>query len=409
MNTSLYIAKRYLFSKKSINAIHVISGISMLGITVGSAALIIILSVFNGFEDLILSMYNQLNPEIKITAAEGKFFDARSPTFRQIQNDPRVLNYSEVLEEKALVRYNSRQFIGRIKGVDAQFGKGKSLDSTLREGDFYLGEDLLPSAVIGSAVQAYLSVNLEDQEESLAIYSPRKEVNNSLNPADEFVMQYSFPSGVFKTQQEFDDLVVVPISFTRSLLGEENGVSDLEIELKPGTNLPSFQEELEAILGNGFNVKNRIQQNQLLYKVLNSEKWAIFIILTFVLIVAIFNIIGSLTMLVIDKKKDIAILSSMGAAKSLIRNIFLIEGMMISLTGCLLGMLIGLAFCILQQKYRFIKMQMSDNSLLDAYPVSLKIDDFLLVFATVFAVSLIASAISSRISVRSLETLKENL
>lgn len=380
----------------------------MLGILVGSAALIIILSVFNGFEDLILSMYNRLNPDLQITAAEGKFFDARSSVFNKLQNDESVLNYTEVLEEKALIRYRDKQFIGTVKGVDATFGRGKSLDSTLLEGEFYLGDENEPRAIIGSAVQAYLGVNLGD-EESLAIYTPRKNAGSRLNPADEFTVEYCYPTGVFKTQQEFDNLLIVPIGFTRSLLGENTGVSALEIDLKPGTDLASFQKNLQEQLGERFIVKNRMQQNQLLYKVLNSEKWAIFIILTFVLMVAIFNIIGSLTMLVIDKKKDIAILSSMGASKPLIRRIFFLEGMMISIIGCLSGMLIGLGFCLLQQKTGLIKMNLEANSLLDAYPVSLKASDFFLVFATVVAISAIASFISSRISVKSLDTLKENL
>lgn len=409
MNTAFYIAKRYLFSKKSVNAIHIISGISMLGILVGSAALIIILSVFNGFEKLILSMYDTLTPEIRIEPQQGKTFDPRSPFMNSIPSDPRVLSYTEVLQEKALLRYGKSQFIAQVKGVGADFGKAKNLDSVLLEGSFVLEEKGEPFAIIGSAVQAYLSVNINDQFQALEIYSPRKGKTNSLNPADEFVVKSVFPSGVFKVQQDFDNLVIVPLAFARELLDEPRMVSAVEINLKKGVDPDDFGAETAKKLGGKFVVKNRIQQNQLLYKILNSEKWAIFLILTFVLIIAIFNIIGSLTMLVLDKKKDIAILNSMGAGKGLIRQIFFIEGMMIALMGCLAGMLIGLGFCIFQQKTGFIKMDDGPNAFLSAYPVDLKIADFVLVLGTVLVISGIASAISSRLSVKSLDTLKEDL
>jgi lipoprotein-releasing system permease protein len=398
-----------LFSKKSLNAIHIISGISMLGILVGSAALVIILSVFNGFENLILSMYTQLTPEIRVTPKTAKFFVPREELFAAIQQDPKVLNYTEVLEEKALLRYGKNQYIATVKGLSDGFTKGRALDSTLLEGTFVLNEAEEPRAVIGAAVQAYLGVNLGDQFQPIEVFSPRKEVKNSLNPTDEFTVQAIFPSGVFQVQQDFDNLVLVPIAFARTLLGETERVSAIELNLKPGENVEAFQENLQQKLGDDFVVKNRVQQNQLLYKILNSEKWAIFLILTFVLLIAIFNIIGSLTMLVIDKKKDIAILSSMGAGKPLIQRIFFIEGMLISLIGCLAGMGLGLLFCILQQQTGFIQMGEGINPLLNAYPVDLKVQDFLLVFATVAGISAIASAISSRLSIKGLANLKEDL
>lgn len=409
MNTAFYIAKRYLFSKKSVNAIHIISGISMLGILVGSAALIIILSVFNGFEKLILSMYDNLTPEIRIEAQQGKTFNPKQGYVQQLKSDPRVLSYTEVLQEKALLRYGKSQFIAQIKGVSTDFGKGKNVDTVLAEGDFILEEKGEPYAIIGSGVQAYLSVNIKDQFQPLEIFSPRKGKTNSINPADEFVVKSIFPSGVFQIQQDFDNLVLVPLAFARQLLNEPLAVSAIEINLNPGINPDSFQDEIGDKLGKNLMVKNRVQQNQLLYKILNSEKWAIFVILTFVLIIAIFNIIGSLTMLVLDKKKDIAILSSMGASKNLIRRIFFTEGMMIALLGCFAGMLLGLAFCVFQQNTGWIKMDESPNAFLSAYPVDLKIQDFALVFFTVLFISGIASAISSRLSVKSLETLKEDL
>ncbi|MES2872403.1 MAG: FtsX-like permease family protein [Bacteroidota bacterium] len=409
MNTSYYIAKRYLFSKKSVNAINFISGISMLGVFVGSAALIIILSVFNGFESIVLSMYNTFSPELRIEAAEGKTFDPADTRLSKLKNDGRIINYTEVLQEKALIRYGKSQSIALVKGVSDDYTKGKvNIDSAISSGSFTLrsqGEDF---AVIGSAIQNYLSVNLNDQFRNLDIYSPRKGAANSLNPADEFNVMSIHPAGVFSVQQEFDDMMIVPIGFARQLLGEESKVSLIEINTKVGISVEDFQNEVSASLGKNFIVKNRSQQNQLLYKILNSEKWAIFLILTFVLVIAIFNIIGSLTMLVIDKTKDIAILSSLGANNSLIRGIFFIEGMMISMVGCLLGMTAGLIFSLLQQHFGFIRMS-GASFLIESYPIVLKGSDFILVLGTVLTVSLIASAISSRLSVKNTRSLREDL
>ena len=380
----------------------------MLGVFVGSAALIIILSVFNGFETLVLSMYNTFSPELRIEPASGKTFDPTAPEFGKIKQDERVMNYAEVLQEKALLRYGNGQFIGMVKGVSDGFLRGKNLDSTVLEGSFtlkYQGEDY---AVIGSAVQRYLSVNVKDPLRSLEIYSPRKGAQNSLNPADEFNISTIFPSGVIQSQQELDNLVIVPLAFARSLLNEEKEVSLIEINYKPGSPIEAIQRDIARDLGKNYLVKNRGQQNQLLYKILYTEKLAIFLILTFVLVIAIFNIIGSLTMLVIDKRKDIAVLSSLGANRNLIRGIFFIEGMMISMVGCVAGLIVGYLFCILQQRYGFIKMG-DFNLITDSYPVTLKWIDFVVVLGTVLTVSVLASYISSRLSVKNIEAIRDDL
>ena len=409
MNTSYYIAKRYLFSKKSVNAINFISGISMLGVFVGSAALIIILSVFNGFENIVLSMYNTFSPELRIEPLEGKTFDPSDSRFTKLKNDKRILNYTEVLEEKALVRYGDSQSIALIKGVSEGFMKNRTgLDSVISSGSFtlkHLGRDM---AVIGFGLQNSLSVNLNNEFQTLEIYSPKKGASNSVNPADEFNIRSIYPSGVFRVQQEFDNMVIVPIQFARTLLDEEKLISFIEINTVPGTDLEEFHEEIKGIFVKNFIIKDRSQQNELLYKILNSEKWAIFLILTFVLIIAIFNIIGSLTMLVIDKRKDIAILTSLGANKQLIRSIFFIEGMMISMFGCFVGMAAGLIFILLQKKFGFISMS-GASMIIDHYPVGIKLTDFFLVFATVLIVSVIASGISSRLSVKNSVNLREDL
>ena len=381
----------------------------MLGVFVGSAALIIILSVFNGFENIVLSMYNTFSPELRIEALKGKTFDPGNTYFLTLKNDKRIINYTEVLQEKALVRYGESQSIALVKGVSDGFMKNKSgLDSVISSGSFTLwsrGQDM---AVIGYALQNFLSINLNNEFQSLDVYSPRKGALNSLNPADEFNVRSIYPSGVFAVQQEFDNTMIVPIRFARELLGENKLVSYIEINAAKNVVIDDFQTEIEESLGKEFLVKNRSQQNELLYKILNSEKWAIFLILTFVLIIAIFNIIGSLTMLVIDKRKDIAVLTSLGADKSLIRGIFFIEGMMISMLGCILGMFAGLIFILLQQQFGFIAMS-GVNLMIDTYPVGIKLSDFVLVFGTVLLVSVIASAISSTLSVKNLMNLREDL
>lgn len=381
----------------------------MLGVFVGSAALIIILSVFNGFENIVLSMYNTFSPELRIEAAIGKTFDPSGLPFNTIKSDKRIISYVEVLQEKALVRYGKSQSIALIKGVSDEYMKGHpNLDSAISSGSFILKDKNEDFAVIGSSIQNYLSVNPNDDFRTLDVYSPRKGALNSVNPADEFNVISIYPSGVLSVQQEFDNLMIVPLRFARKLLVEERKISFIEINTRSGVAVDDLQIDIEKLLGKRFIVKNRSQQNQLLYKILNSEKWAIFLILTFVLIIAIFNIIGSLTMLVIDKRKDIAILSSLGADNSLIRGIFFIEGMMISMLGCITGMAAGLLFCLLQQHFGFIKMS-GVNLMIDAYPVVIKWTDFILIFGTVLIVSLIASAISSRLSIKNTRYLRDDL
>lgn len=381
----------------------------MLGVFVGSAALIIILSVFNGFETIVLSMYNTFSPDLRIETLKGKTFDASTNPFSILKEDPRTISYTEVLQEKALVRYGESQSIATIKGVSDGFLHNRSaLDSAISSGSFTIHHSGQDMAVIGYALQNFLSVNLDNEFQSLEVFSPRKGVSNSLNPADEFNIRSIYPSGVFLAQQEFDNTMIVPIRFARELMGENKLVSNIEINVRKGVKIDDFQADMEKLLGKDFIVKNRSRQNELLYKILNSEKWAIFLILTFVLIIAIFNIIGSLTMLVIDKRKDIAILTSLGADKSLIRGIFFIEGMMISMLGCIVGMAVGLIFILLQQKFGFISMG-GANMMIDTYPVAIKFFDFVLVFGTVLSVSIIASAISSRLSVKNIGNLREDL
>jgi lipoprotein-releasing system permease protein len=390
-----------------MNAINIISGISMLGVFIGSAALVIILSVFNGFEKMILGLYSNFTPEIKIEPRFGKTFDPNTPYFEQIHKDPRVFSYTEALQEKALMVYSNKQFIGTVKGVTGDFLKNKRLDSTIQDGSFTLQADKQEYAVIGGTVAGSLGVNINDPE-PLHLYAPNRNAESGSNPLDEFVVRSINVSGVFTIQADFDDFAVVPIAFARDVLNQPVNVTSLEINYNKGTDLDAVQSEIQDKIGNKYTVKNRIQQNTELYKTLNYERWFIFMILVFVLIIAIFNIIGSLTMLVIDKKKDIAILSSLGAGKRLVQGIFFFEGMMISGIGCISGMVLGVLFCLVQEYTKWIKMG-GTGSAADPYPVELRATDFILVFLTVSIIAVIASAVSARLSVKGLDDLKADL
>ncbi|WP_214227410.1 ABC transporter permease [Pedobacter sp. B4-66] len=410
MNTPFYIARRYLFAKKSTNAINIISTISVVGVFVGSAALIIILSVFNGFEEVVLKMFNTITPQVVISPVHGKTFEPNTAYFNELKKNKNIYSYSEVLSENALLRYNDKQSVGLIKGVSADYLKNKSLDSITIEGKFLLENSGGNYAVIGSAIQTYLMVNTTDPFNPLQIFSPKKgNKTSSINPADDFTVLSIPVSGVFEVQQDFDNVAIVPLKFARELLGEPKKITSIEINLKPGIDADAFKLDVEKSLGKDFEVKDRIQQNKVLYNILGSEKWAVYIILTFILIIAIFNIIGSLTMLVIDKLKDIAVLSSLGAGKKLIKRIFLFEGMMITMTGCIVGLVVGFLFCLLQQKVGLVKMSQDNLVITNAYPVAFKWKDFVLVFLTVSVFSFVASALSSNLSVKKINHLNQDL
>lgn len=410
MNTSIYIARRYLISGKKMHAVNIISGISVVGVLIGTAAMIILLSVFNGLEHVIISLNGNLSPDLKIEAKKGKTFDPHGAFFDKLHKDPRVFSYTEVLEDKVVIQYRDKTYIGRIKGVSDDFLKNRKLDSTIIEGEFALhNSNNVPMAAIGVIVHNNLMVSVGNAEYPMQVlYASRTAKVNSLNPSDEFVTRNIYAAGVFSIQQEDDDLMIVPIEFTRDLFQQPNEVSSIDINLKKGNSITAMQNELSDQVEKDFTVKNRQQQNTALYHTLSYEKWAMFMILAFVVVIAAFNIIGSLTILVIDKRKDIAILTSLGAGKNLIQGIFFFEGLMISVIGCLAGVVLGWVFCILQQHYGLIQvggMNVPNN----AYPINMKLSDFVIVFITVMAISIIASAISARLSIKGLDDIKQDL
>jgi lipoprotein-releasing system permease protein len=391
MNLAFKFAFRYLISKKSSNAINIISWVSILGMLVGSLGLIVVLSVFNGFEGLVISLYNSFNPDFTVTAKAGKSFTPSPSQLSALKNLPGIRAVSEVVEENALLTYEDKQYIATIKGVDSAYGNITGIDSAIYYGDFKLKGNSEDFAIVGLGVEQALGINYENPFGLLSVYVPRKEKVISVNPEDAFNRAPIRPTGSFAIQSEFDSkYVFVPLSFARLLTDYKSEVTSLELALKPGTDGFRVQQHIEQLLGPGFEVKNRLQQNAVLYKVMKTEKWAVYAILTFILIVAAFNIIGSLSMLVIEKKKDIAILKTMGADEILIRKIFLIEGLLLSLIGCLSGFFLAAAIILLQQKFKLLKIG-GGSFVIDSYPVIMKPGDFILVFLTVLSIGLLAA------------------
>ncbi len=391
MNFSFYIAKRYLFAKKSRNVINIISAISVVGVSIGTMALIVILSVFNGFDNLVQSLFNSFDPDIKITIKEGKTFSSGTERIQNLKKLKGVLYMSEIIEENALLKYDDRQYIVIVKGVSDEFINMSGIDSMIIDGEFILKENKNNYAVIGQGVALNLAVGLNFIT-PINIYVPKRTQKVSLNPEKAFSRKYIFPSGIFAIQQDFDSrYIIVPIDFARDLLDYSNEVSAIELKLDPVFNKDKIQEEIKKHLGTGYEVKNRFEQQELLYKIMKSEKWAIFLILTFILIIASFNVIGSLTMLIIEKKKDIDTLRSLGTNLSVLRKIFLFEGWMISILGAILGLMTGTIICWIQQHFGLIKIQGSDSFVIDTYPVYMELPDFIYVFLTVLFIGYLAA------------------
>lgn len=391
MNFSFYIAKRYLFARKSKNVINIISAISVVGVSIGTMALIVILSVFNGFNNLVQSLFNSFDPDIKITIKEGKTFSSRAERIQNLKKLKGVLYMSEIIEENALLKYDDRQYIVTVKGVSDEFINMSGIDSMIIDGEFILKENKNNYAVIGQGVALNLAVGLNFIT-PINIYVPKRTQKVSLNPEKAFSRKYIYPSGIFAIQQDFDSrYIIVPIDFARDLLDYSNEVSAIELKLDPVFNKNKIQEEIKKHLGTGYEVKNRFEQQELLYKIMKSEKWAIFLILTFILIIASFNVIGSLTMLIIEKKKDIDTLRSLGTNLSVLRTIFLFEGWMISILGAILGLMTGTIICWIQQHFGLIKIQGSDSFVIDTYPVNIELPDFIYVFLTVLFIGYLAA------------------
>jgi lipoprotein-releasing system permease protein len=392
VNLSFYIARRYLLGKKSQNAINIISGISILGVTVGTMALVIVLSVFNGFDSVVKSLFNSFDPDIKISAAEGKTFTSDPDLNKALRALPGVLALSEVLEENVLLLYGDKQHIATIKGVDDNFRDVSGLDSMVYDGSMKLKDENRAYAVVGQGVAYSLRVGLSFINPLFVYTIDRTAKMNMAQPEESIKRDFIYPSGIFSIEQQYDSrYVVCPIEFVRELLTYPHENTFLEIKLDPNYSVDQVQKQIIEIAGDSYQVKNREQQNELFYRVMKSEKWAIFLILTFILIIASFNIIGSLSMLIIDKKNDIITLRNMGAPNKLIGRIFLVEGWLISLVGSVIGIFLGTAISWIQQQFGVIKLSGSGTFVIDAYPVQIEVPDILLVWVTVLVIGWIAA------------------
>ena len=387
MRFSLFIALRYLFSKKSTNVINIISGISISGIVVGTCALVILLSAFNGLEDWVVRLYNSFDPDIHIESKNSKFFKEDAISFDELKRIEGVTYVMPVIEENGLLHYRDAQYVCTIKGVGEEFKKMSGLDSMIINGSFDLHMGSSSAAIVGSGVAYSLSLSLGDINEPINIYVPKANASYSLNPIEAFHSGSIHPSGIFEVQPEFDTrYIIVPIEYARELFHREKTVSSIEIQLKKDVDVEQVIDKIKTITGESFLVKNRFQQHELLYKIIHAEKWGVFLILAFILLIAIFNVTGSLTMLIVDKSRDIRTLQSLGANWKTIRMIFFMEGMLISIIGMLTGLLLGLLIVILQDKFQFVLI----NGV-DAYPVLIKKMDIVYISITVLTIGAIAA------------------
>ncbi len=392
MNFPIYIAKRYLFAKKSHNVINIISGISILGVTVGTLALVVILSAFNGLENLVISLFNSFDPDIKISIKEGKTFNTIGFPKEEVKNLPSVAYYTEVLEEQGLVKYREQQYIATVKGVEENFIKMSGLDTMMTEGNLVFEKNDREYAIVGQGIAYSLSLTVSDIFNPMTIYMAKRGKKVSINPKDAFTIKKIQAGGIFSIQKDFDTkYILTPISFVRELLNYNTEVSAIEIKLKDGVDVELAKKQLRALVGDQFDVKDRFEQHDLLYKIMRSEKWAVFLILTFILIIAAFNSVASLTMLILDKKKDIGILWSMGCDIKAIRKIFLFEGVLISLIGNIVGLGLGAGICYIQIKFKLIEFQ--GNFVANSIPVTMELQDFIYVFLTVSLIGFITAAL----------------
>ena len=393
MHLPLFIARRYLFAKKSHNVINIISAISAVGMAIGTAALIIILSIYNGFDELVKSTLSNVEPDILITPAKGKVFIPEGEAFDRIKANPMIGEYDLILQENVFVDYDGHQGIAKAKGVDSAFEAESPLAEHITNGEFSLHKGQLPQMVVGAGLAYKMGMNPAFLA-SAELYFPIRDRNFSLaNPAASIETVRMRPSGIFSVNQQIDDdLMIVPIEQMRKLLGYEEEVSGVELRLVEGStakDLRSAIKDIQKELGPGFKVLDRFRQNTSLYKMMRYEKAAIFLILIFVIIIIALNIFGSITMLIIEKKDDIETYRSLGATDQMLRRTFTLEGWLISLLGLAAGLVIGIGFSLAQQNFGFIKMP--GSFLVNAYPVILQWQD---VLATIIGVALIGYIIA---------------
>ena len=402
MNLPLFIANRYLLAKKSHNLINIITWISIIGISVGAFALIVVLSAFNGLEKVISSMNNRLAPDLQIAPVMGKTIDLTAFPLGQIKSVEGVEMAIPTITEDALFRANEKQHIGQVKGVGLDYQNVHRMDEVVSGGDgLLLSDGAYNFAVPGTGVAWHLGINSYSPYAMMRIYVPKRGNASQMSLENSFNSDVLTVQSVFSTEQELDEkLVLVPFEWLSELLEYNEKASNMELFLSSDADLKKVKKEVKTLLGEGFTVKDQQEQQETLYKIMHSEKWAVYVILTFILILATFNVVGSLSMLMIDKRKDTGILKAMGADNRLIQRIFMNEGMLISVAGGIIGLLLGIVVVLLQQKFGFVKFGNGGNYVVDAYPVVLKMKDVLLIFATILVVGCTSAFLTVRHAMR---------
>lgn len=395
MNLPFYIARRYLFSKKKHNAINIISGISVCGVALATLALVCTLSVFNGFQDMVAGFFTAFDPELKITIREGKVFEPQGAAFQEVRSLPEIAVWTETLEENAMVQYKDRQAMAIIKGVEDNFEELTFIDSLLYgAGEFILHDSIVDYGVLGVELISELGTGLQFVD-PLQVYAPKRNVRvNMANPSASFNRDYLFSPGVVfvVNQQKYDACyILTSLSFARNLFNYDTEVSAVELKLKPGADVTAVQRKIARILGDEFVVLDRYEQQADVFRIMEIEKFISYLFLTFILAIACFNVIGSLSMLILDKREDVETLRNLGADDRLIARIFLFEGRLISLFGALSGIVLGLLLCYIQQRFGIISLGGGNGSfIVDAYPVSVHVTDVVLIFITVITVGFLS-------------------
>lgn len=395
MNLSFYIARRYLFSRKKHNAVNIISGISVCGVALATLAMVCTLSVFNGFQDMVAGFFTAFDPQLKITVREGKVFLPDEPALQQVRALPEVEVWTETLEENAMVQYKDRQVMAVIKGVDDNFEQLTSIDSLLYgTGQFILKDNIVDYGFLGIELMSQLGTGIQFVD-PLQVFAPRRNVRvNLANPSAAFNREYLFsPGAVFVVNQEKYDAhyIVTSLSFARRLFDYGREVSAVELKLKPDADTEAVRQRIATLLGDRFMVQNRYEQQADVFRIMEIEKLISYLFLTFILVVSCFNVIGSLSMLILDKRDDVVTLRNLGADDRLVVRIFLFEGRLISIFGAVGGILSGLLLCWAQQRFGFITLGGGSGAfVVDAYPVSVHVSDVVLVFTTVLAVGFLS-------------------
>ena len=396
MNFPFYIAKRYLFSKKSHNAINVISAVSVCGVALATLALVCTLSVFNGFQDLVATMFTAFDPELKITAVSGKVFDGQDERIQSLRQLPEIEVFSESLEDNAMVQYKGRQAMVTVKGVEDNFDRLTPIDSILYgRGELVLHDEVVDYAIPGIELVSVLGTGIRFLD-PLEVYAPKRGSRiNVASPASSFNSDYLHSSGlVFAVnQQKYDaSYILTSLAFARNLFQYDTEVSSVDLKLKDGSNIYKVQENISQLLGEDFRVQNRYEQQADTFRIMEVEKLISYLFLSFILLIACFNVIGSLSMLIIDKRADVVTLQNLGANDETIKRIFLFEGCLISFMGALVGVVLGVALCLVQQEFGLISLggESSGAFIVDAYPVSVHLSDVLLILCTVLLISYLA-------------------